>query len=147
MAGLDHMRLKPASPGAQKGDSIREIRRDRRGAGKFRPGFQRLLGEMARMQGCSGPTHALREKVSSRAGNEVVRVLRPANYKGLLPSAIEMPQAQLIFYAGVPRPAARIGGSRTTGTGPAGGRPILNVAGRGYPRKHEAGASGETQGR
>ena len=28
-----------------------------------------------------------------------------------MPGAIEMPQAQLIFYAGVPRPAARIGGS------------------------------------
>jgi hypothetical protein len=38
-----------------------------------------------------------------------------------MPGAIEMPQAQLIFYAGVPRPAARIGGHRTTGTSPAGG--------------------------
>ena len=79
------MRLKPASPGAQKGDSIREIRRDRLGAGKFRHGFRRLLGEMARLQGCSGPTHALPEKVSSRAGNEVVRVLRPANYRDYCP--------------------------------------------------------------
>ena len=62
-----------------------EIRRDPRGAGKFRPGLHRFFGEMARMQGCSGPTHALPEKVSSRAGNEVVRVLRPANYRDYCP--------------------------------------------------------------
>jgi hypothetical protein len=62
-----------------------EIRRDPRGAGKFRPGLHRFFGEMTRMQGCSGPTHVPREKVGSRAGNEVVRGLRPANYRDYCP--------------------------------------------------------------
>jgi hypothetical protein len=80
MARLDRTRLKAMPPEARKEDSIREIRCDCRGAGKFCRGFHRLLGEMAYMQGAAarlGP----REKGSSRAGNEVVRVLRPANYR------------------------------------------------------------------
>src|SRR5712675_1170578 len=64
MARLDRTRLKAMPPEARKEDSIREIRCDCRGAGKFCRGFHRLLDEMAYMQGVAarlGP----REKVSS----------------------------------------------------------------------------------
>jgi hypothetical protein len=125
---------------------MREIRRDPRGAGKFRPGFHRLLGEMARMQGCSGPTHALREKASSRAGNEVVRVLRPANYRDYCPVPSRCHRPSSYFMQGCldrQRGSAEVDYRHKTGRG----RPILDVAGRGYPRKHEAEARGETQGR
>jgi len=98
MARLDRTRLKAMPPEARKEDSTREIRCDCRGAGKFCRGFHRLLGEMARLQGCSGPTHALPEKVSSRAGNEVVRVLRPANHRDYcpVPSRCHRPSSYLM---------------------------------------------------
>jgi hypothetical protein len=50
-----------------------------------------------------------------------------------MPGAIEMPQAQLIFYAGVARPAARIGGRGTTGTSPAGGGQYSTRRGKDIP--------------
>ena len=71
-----------------------------------------LLVEMARMQGI-----ALRltvsEKVRDLEGRSQLQARlrgrshpRTREIQGLLPGAIEMPQAQLIFYTGVPPPAA-----------------------------------------
>jgi hypothetical protein len=91
MARLDRTRLKAMPPEARKEDSIRKIRCDCRGAGKFCRGFHRLLGEMAHMQGVAARFGPPRKRQPSRvilgpsAGNELVRVLRPANYRDYCP--------------------------------------------------------------
>jgi hypothetical protein len=132
-------------PEARKEDSIREIRRDCRGAGKFPRGFHRLLGEMARMQGVAARL-APREKVSSLGSfSALARVTRP--FASSDPRITGIIARRHRDATGAAHILCGCASTDTTGTSTAGGRPILDVAGQGYPRKHEAGARGETQGR
>lgn len=121
-----------------------EIRRDPRGAGKFRPGLHRFFGEMTRMQGCSGPTHVPREKVGSRAGSFAASDPRITGIIAQCHRDATGPAHILCRCASTGSADRR---TQNDGYKSGGGWPILDMAGRGYPRKHEAGASGETQGR
>ena len=89
--------------------------------------------------GASAPTHT-GEPLRDFQG-------QAAEFKGIVASAMEMPQVRLILgAAAVPSPAARIGGSGGHQGKPRSGAPKLDLRQRISP-KTRAGADGEMEGR
>lgn len=64
---------------------------------------------------------------------------RSPEFKGIVAGAMEMPQVRLIFCPAVPSPAARIGGSRATGTSRAQRHQILELGAEDIPENTRPG--------